>query len=328
MATGPDTHLRPRPSARHPRRAVALVVAVLLIALSAACGGGGDDAASDDSGASATSTTPEDAVDLGDRVVVVGEEDLLADVLALGIEPVAATATVAEAGFQGLDEYDTDGIEVLPQTDLSVDALFAQEPTTVITLQFWIDQIDPTLADDLAGQTQLLVVPDALPSDEAIVALGELVGRQDRAEAIVEDLAAAQQEAGGAVADDCSVTVAAIYPGPSPAVFVDGPWVIPSSLIDAGCDLAPDPDGLDVDANGRVYLSTERLDLMSGPVLILLQAPAVDGDTAALDELQQDRVWQTLPAVQADAVHVVDRLGYPGATGHIRFLREIPDLIG
>lgn len=101
-------------------RSVAVLGALALAAALAACSaGGGDD---DETGISAASTTSEGTVDLGDRVVVVGEEDLLADVLALGIEPVAATATVAEVGFQGLDEFDTSGIEVLPQTELSIDA--------------------------------------------------------------------------------------------------------------------------------------------------------------------------------------------------------------
>ena len=65
-----------------------------------------------------------EAPDLG-RVVSVAEEFVLADLLALGIEPVASTATVDTVGFQGLDEFDTSAIEVLPQTTLNLEYLAA-----------------------------------------------------------------------------------------------------------------------------------------------------------------------------------------------------------
>lgn len=327
MISSPNTR-------RSPRRTLALVAALALFA-AAGCSG------SDDSDSSTTTRAPQttaagtdagsdnktdaDGIDLGENVVVIGEEDLLADVLALGVRPIAATATTHEAGFQGLDEFDTSDIEVLPTTTLSLETLAALQPDTLIVLQFWVDQVDRSQLDGLADQ--LLVVPNGLSTEEQIVELGTMLGREARADDLVAELAAARQAAIEAAPDDCEVSVAAIYPGPSPAVFVSGPWVIPSALIDLGCTLVPSADGQDPDANGRVYLSLENLDLMAGPRLFLMQAPSVVGDSAALEEIERSDAWATLPAVQADAVTVLDRLGYPGAPGHIRLLEELPDLL-
>ena len=41
-----------------------------------------------------------------------------------------------EVGFQGPDEFDTEGVEVLPMTTLSLDHLAAIRPEVLITLQF------------------------------------------------------------------------------------------------------------------------------------------------------------------------------------------------
>lgn len=298
--------------------------ALLVVAALAACSGGSDDegpstAGSGDTGTSARS----EAVDLGDRVVVLGEEDLLADVLALGVEPVAASATVPEAGFQGIDD-DTSGIEVLPMTTLSLEDLAAEGPSAIITLQFWVDQVDRST---LEGMADLIIVPDGLDSAEQITDLGERLGREEEAADIVADLDAAETAAAEGVPDDCEVSIAAIYPGPAPAAFVEGPWVIPTSFLDAGCTLVPDASEVEPDGNGRVYLSLEQLGLLSAPTLVLTQSSSVEGDDEALSEIEESPLWAQLPAVQSGSVVELDRLGYPGATGHIRLLGELPDLV-
>ena len=88
-----------------------------------------------------TTTTAAPTRDLG-RVVVLAVEFMLADVMSLGIEPFASTASVAEVGFQGLDGFDTAAIEAMPMTTLNLEQLAAMEPDTIIiSRQFWIDQI-------------------------------------------------------------------------------------------------------------------------------------------------------------------------------------------
>lgn len=271
-------------------------------------------------------TVPSDAEapDLG-RVVSLAEEFILADLLALGIEPVASTATVDTVGFQGLDDFDTSAIEVLPQTTLSLEYLASLRPDTIVTSQFWIDQVGPGV---LEGMADVVVMPDGLSGADRIEALGDLVGRPEQAAQVAKDVREAQAAAAEQVGGDCEISLAAIYPGPTVAAFVDGPWELPSAFQAVGCELVPGPDVAPPDPNGRAWLSEEQLGLLDRPTLVLLQNDAVDGEPDALAAITSSAIWQTLPAVAADGVVVVDRLGYPGAQGLIRFYGEIARIVG
>lgn len=305
-----------RPPLPAGRRAVAGTVGALILILAAACGdGGGSDGAE---GGSENRAAERGAVD-DRRVVVLAEEFVLADVLELGIRPVASTAAVPEVGFQGLDDYDTNGIEVLPMTTLSMEDLASLEPDVLITLQFWADEIGE---DILRRMGELLVIPDGLTVPERLSALGELLDRSDQAEAVIAELDAATEAARQVVPDDCTVSLGAVYPGPTPAAFVAGPWDLPTAVLSAGCALDPDASDAAPDQNGRVYLSMERLDLLDAPTLVLLQSETVEGEQQALEEISSHPLWSRLPAVRNDNVVVFDRLGYPGARGQIRFLED------
>jgi len=303
-------------------RLAGLIAALaVVLALAPACGGGDDD---DAGTSSASGDGAGSGADVDDRrVVVLAEEFVLADVLDLGIHPIASTSAVPEVGFQGLDGYDTSDIEVLPMTTLSLEHLASLRPDVLITLQFWVDEIGE---EALQGMGDLVVVPDGLTVPERLTALGDLLDRPDEAAAAVSELDAATERAREAVPHDCKVSLAAIYPGPSPAAFVAGPWDLPTSILSTGCALDPDPSVAAPDENGRVYLSMEQLGMLDAPTLILLQSETVEGERQALDEITADPLWSELPAVQDDNVITFDRLGYPGASGQIRFLDEFADL--
>lgn len=259
-----------------------------------------------------------DAPDLG-RVVALAEETILADVLALGVEPIASSATVESAGFQGVEEHDTSGIEVLPMTTLSLEHLASLQPDTIVTFQFWVDQVGE---EALAGIADVVIIPDGLSTTERLTEMGELLGRPEHAAAVIADYEEALATARERVGDDCAISVAAIYSGPSVAAFVDGPWDQPSSIIDAGCTLAPAAAETAPDQNGRAWLSLEQLGMLDGEMLVLLQSDAVEGESESVAEIEANPIWQTLPAVSAGRVAVFDRLGYPGLEGQIRFLDE------
>ena len=264
-----------------------------------------------------------EAPELG-RVVALAEEFLLADLLALGIEPVASSATVDAAGFQGVDQYDTSNIEVLPMTTLSLEYLATLEPDTIITLQFWVDQIGQDVLDGLG---EVIVVPDGLYGPERLTAMGDLLERPEHAAAMVAEYDAAMSSAQAEVPDDCVLSLATVYSGPSVAAFVAGPWEIPSTILEVGCELSPDASDAAPDQNGRAFLSLEQLGLLDSERLVLMQSDAVEGETEALEEIEANPVWQSLPAVQSDNVVVIDRLGYPGTPGQIRLLEEISTVL-
>lgn len=252
------------------------------------------------------------------RMVVLAEEFLLADVLALGFEPIASTATVETVGLQGLGDYDTDGIDVLSMTELNLEQLATLEPSVIVTLQFWADEAG---IDRLETIAPVIIVPDGLSGAEQATALGALLGRDDEAAALIADLDTATADAAARVPDDCVVSLAAIYSGPSVALFVDGPWELPSAVQSVGCTLEPGVE-LEHDQNGRAWIATEQLELLAAPTIVLLQTPTVEGEDAAIAEITDDPLWARLPAVEAGRVWTFDRLGYPGIEGSIRFLDE------
>ncbi|MEM8905333.1 MAG: hypothetical protein AAGF02_16650, partial [Actinomycetota bacterium] len=136
-------------------------------------------------------------------------------------------------------------------------------------------------------------------------------------------------EAGRAALPDRLVaSLATVYPGPSLAVWVDGPTNIPQTVLDLGIELEPGPGRFDDERQGRVFLSGELVGELSAPLLILSQTSAVEGEDAALAELSADALWQGLPAVETGNVVTVDRLGHPGVEGRIALIDELVGALG
>ncbi|HEX7131334.1 MAG TPA: hypothetical protein VF228_02090, partial [Iamia sp.] len=104
------------------------LVGVGAVAVLAACSGDSKAEDEDEPGGTTTAASggSEDTeAEPPRRVLLLGEEYLLADTLALGIVPVASTATVADVGFIGVDDYDTSDIQVLENTDQDLESLVA-----------------------------------------------------------------------------------------------------------------------------------------------------------------------------------------------------------
>lgn len=80
--------------------------------------------------------------------------------------------------------------------------------------------------------------------------------------------------------------------------------------------------------NGRAFISDERLDLVSGEPLILLQSASVEGEMEAVEEMRDNPLWARLPAVAEDNVITLDRLGYPGFRGQQALLAGLVSALG
>ena len=305
-------------------------MALALAAVVTACGGGtdGDDGATTDAPSSEVGTGPgaepgvaSRADELG-RVVVLGEDFLLADVLALGIAPVAATSTLGDT-FSGI-ERDTGGIEPLDQLQLNAEQLAALRPDTLIVGQYVVDEVG---IEPLESVADTIVVPNDSDWRAAFTGLADEVGAVDAGEELLADYDAAVDAADEALPDDVTVSMPTVYSGENLAVWTDGPVNIPSTFLDAGVTLDPGAGELDGEQNGRVYLSLERIGELDGDVIVMLQSDGVEGEDAALEAVRSGELWETLPAVREDRVVVVDRLGYAGVEGRIRLAGELPDLL-
>lgn len=273
-------------------------------------------------------TDGDDSNAVGDDVgtiVVLGQEALLADVLSLGLTPAAAGANIVDEGFLGMGELDTEGIDSLNLLALSLEEVAGFEADTVVTTAQWAD---------LAGGEELVralaervvIVPDGLGPAERLAVLGQELEAGAAAERLVADLEEAEAKARTVIDgldEPCRISMAAIYPGPSPAAFVEAVWDQPATAVAIGCTLVPGAEQAAADGNGRAFLSIEQLSLLDAPILVLLQSDTVEGEQASLDELTESGIWQQLPAVVSGNVVQFDRLGYAGVAGRIRFVEDL-----
>jgi iron complex transport system substrate-binding protein len=302
-----------------------LVVAVLAIVAVTGCGGG--------TSSSADTTRSGDARPDAGRVVALGEERVLADLLALGIRPVASTANVVvDDGFVGLDEFDTSGIEPIPSTDPNIERLAALQADVIVANEFVADYLG---RDVLDGLGRVVVVPDG-DAKTQIVALGDAFDRRAEAHALVaeHDEAIAEGRTALATLPEASrtVSVATIYPGPTVAAWVDGPVDVPATLLALGFVLRPDAAAVagteGGNTEGRAYLFEEQLGLFDAPTIIAMQSDHVEGEADALAAMADSPLWAGLPAVRNDRVITVDRLGYPGIAGQTRLVEDLVQKLG
>ena len=251
-----------------------------------------------------------------ERVVILGEEFLLADALAMGLTPIAATATLNDR-FVGINR-NTDMIQPLPSTEANFELLASLEPDLIVATQNLIDIVS---LDILEGITTTKVVTS---SDwrQQVIELGEILGTNDTANKILNEYDTLISETKQSLASDLTVSVVTIYPGNTIAVWVDGPSNIPQTLIDLGVELSPNKNTYQNARNGRAYLSLEQISDLNSPFILLSQSNEVSGEYESLSEIENNPLWQNLPAVKSGNVIVINRLGYPGVEGRMEFIKD------
>ena len=251
-----------------------------------------------------------------ERVVILGEEFLLADALAMGLTPIAATATLNDR-FVGINR-NTDMIQPLPSTEANFELLASLEPDLIVATQNLIDIVS---LDILEGITTTKVVTS---SDwrQQVIELGEILGTNDTADEILNEYDTLISETKQLLASDLTVSVVTIYPGNTIAVWVDGPSNIPQTLIDLGVKLSPNKNTYQNARYGRAYLSLEQISELNSPFILLSQSNEVSGENESLSEIENNPLWQNLPAVKNGDVIVFNRLGYPGVEGRMKFIKD------
>lgn len=256
------------------------------------------------------------------RVLALGEEGLLLDLLDTGVRPVAASVNVPES-VSLVEPDELVGIELFASTgNISLETLSTYQPDLIIGTHFFINNI---------GYEQLAQIAPtvAIGSVEPLESYREtltVLGRGEEAQRTIEAFQAQIQVEGEQIdAANQQVSVASIYSAENVALWFDGPSPIPLLLRELGVQLQPDPttiEGLDI-RNGRAFISLEQMPLMSGDTLFLLQSSEVEGENAAVAEIQATPLWQQLPAVQTDQVIRLDRIGYPGLRGQYQLLDDV-----
>jgi len=256
-----------------------------------------------------------------ERVLAMGDEWILTDLLELGITPVASSSTYGDR-FIGIPEEQTEGIETFSLfTGLDVEQLVAIAPDLIVVPDYVFGYLDG-LYETLSQIAPTVSIAATSRSREAFVELAAVFGLEADAEAILStldaDIAAAKAEL---ALDGQTVTLATVYPGePSVTLWLTTVLVEAEMLVDLGLTLVPDAEDYEVDQLGRAYLSVEQVNAITGETLIMLQTTDSDEENATYDAVIGDALWGTIPAVQNDRVFVVERIGYPGTVSGRREL--------
>lgn len=260
------------------------------------------------------------------RVLALGEEGLLADLLDGGVRPVAASVNVPEqVPLLAADELA--GIALFPSAgELSLETLSAYQPDLIVGASFFVEQIG---YERLARIAPTVAIGAGDPLTSYVETL-RIFGREAEAEQRVAALRAEMRAAGQRLnATERSVSLLTAYPGANVAVWVDGPSPIPLMLRELGVALRPDASAEELEVrNGRAFVSLEQLPLLDGETVLVLQSSGVEGEEQALADVQASPLWQQLPAVAAGRVATLDRIGYPGLRGQQALLADLAAVLG
>lgn len=256
------------------------------------------------------------------RIIALGEEAVLADLIDGGYAPVMSIVNSLDS-VPLLTAEELDGVDLFTSASrISAEMLLAYEPDLIIVNIFFVND---------AGYERLSEIAPTVAVNSADPLTGFLetwtvLGQAEAASTAVAVFREALAEARGEIAAiDTTVTVSAVYAGSNLAIWFDGPQPQPQMLNVLGVNFYP-PEGERDDLgirNGRSFINEERLDLLGGEQMIMLQSEVLEGESEALAELLSDPLWQQIPAVQNGRVSVLDRLGYPGFRGQQTLLKDL-----
>jgi iron complex transport system substrate-binding protein len=301
----------PLPEVDDATRREFLIGAAGLLLLPTACGGG------EDGGETAGETrTVEHALGTTrvpvspERVVVVDAEATLSNLLALGVEPVAAASYgFTEREFPNVPPRFDEEVRDLEALDISTeevslervatfepDLIIGYEPNVSGTYEE-LSQIAPTVATpvpDTNFRTHLRFV-------------AAVFGMEERAEELISNFERRVDEASEDLGDLGPVSIAALFPSD---VRVYGPNSTSGRLLTSlGATVPPLPDSLfgGETIAGHIYgASEEIIPRLDGETLLLLKNLTSREETEYLAELRDKPIWRNLPAVQNGRVLTVD----------------------
>lgn len=241
-----------------------------------------------------------------ERVVVLGVTDADA-VLALGVVPVAVQPFFAEytsgVGPWAEDLVEGADIQVLePGSENNVELVASLQPDLIIAVSSGFDQ---AIYDQLAQVAPTLARPAGtvaygVDRDDATRAIGQVLGRAEQAEELIDTADAAFASAREANPEFAAATGTVILPfdGQYGAYTpVDARGRIMAELgFSLPADLAAEDDG----SSFFVDVSNERLNLVDGDVLVVLV------DSATENVVAEDAVLQALPVTEAGGLIVAE----------------------
>lgn len=317
---------QPRPAARRPLAAVALVGAAAL--LLAACSSG-DDTTDDTTAAAGDETVAADAFPvtiesaLGDAVIEQKPERVVTlgwgatDIAySLGTLPVGIESDDWAGDAEGYQPWFRTAVEdagdELPETitmypELDVEAVIALEPDLILATQSGIDQATFDQLSEFAPVVAYPGDPWATSVDDQITTAAQALGVPDQAQGLIDGIQAEYDAVKAEHPEFADVTYAYVYGGDQPgalSVYMPGDTRV-ALLSGLGLQLAPSAAALEADPGGFIStLGLENADVLDDVQVLFTWFN--DEDEQAATEAQP--LWQQMPAFQSGAyLPMIDR---------------------
>ncbi len=327
------------------RRLLAALPAAVLLGAGISCGDDDDDDAppSGSPGATTTTgptaaptpstrtvTTPNGSVTIPSnpqRIVALGEEFMLANLLDLGVKPIGSTASASNGSFiQWKGAPSLSGITPLSNTEPNLEKLAALRPDLIIGWKGFVDRVG---YDTLTRMAPVVTVNELGDFRQTYRDMAAAFGKESDATARIASYESAVKAAGTELkASGRKISVATIFPGASITVYSDSGADAPSVILDMGFQLSPDKATLPPTRSlGRVSISAEQVNVLQGDTVVLVQSSSIEGEDAAVKDVTASPTWKTLPAAAANRIRTIDRFGFPGLVGRISLVEELKGLL-
>lgn len=277
-----------------------------------------------------TVTTPNGAVAIPSnpkKVVALGEEFMLANLLDLGVKPVASSSSGSDGKFiQWKNAPSLAGIEPLANQEPDFERIVALQPEVIVS---WKGIAERLGYDRLSKIAPTLVVDELGGFRQTYKDLAAIFGKDSDATARIAAYESPVKAAGTEVkAAGRKISVATIFPGGSMTVYSDTGADAASVILDMGFALSPDKVTLAPTRSlGRVTISAEQFNVLQGDTIVLVQSSSIEGEDAAVKEVMANSLFKSLPAAAANRVKTIDRFGFPGLFGRIALVDELKTLL-
>ncbi|MEM0981351.1 MAG: iron-siderophore ABC transporter substrate-binding protein [Cyanobacteria bacterium P01_H01_bin.58] len=235
------------------------------------------------------------------RIIVLGGDDTLGNLLALGMKPVAASS-----GWDAVESFpkhlqnQLEGVEYVGSTTQpSLEKILLLQPDLILSNHHMeafndqLSQIAPTVVVD----------SDHDPWKQQLLTLSKILDKEDIANRLIDNYQQRIDELKQALGDDRTNLVVSV----ATATQRFGIWAYGSKgpvgnvLDDVGVQRPPSQVG-DFDYTERISL--ESLDAIDGDVLLLVSWRN-ESDNNAISEMQKSPLWQQLEVVRNDQVYTV-----------------------
>jgi iron complex transport system substrate-binding protein len=223
----------------------------------------------------------------------------LGNVLALGVKPIGTTNEFYQENYSTSFKGQAAGIKIVGNSQPNLESVLRLKPDLILGID-WSSNIYPTLSQIAPTVMGALYYPEWKKYFHFVA---EVLGKQDAEKSAWDHYYQRIQQLKVALGDryqDKKISFVHFYSGGIGIVTVNS--FAGDILKDAGLE-RPAPQNMNA-PDGLIYFSLEELDKADGDVIFV--GIFADGGNQVFNQIQKNRLWKKLKAVQTKQVYYVD----------------------